>query len=117
MDLAFGLLKSEVAVIHDFLIPKTGCAGELSPAPGFCRGSVTILCTLYRPTTGGRHFSLAREGGVNAAQFGVARFSGGSSWKIPEAPADEGGHPRFWMARLVSGTGSPFGAPEPPLYE
>ena len=96
--------------------PKPVCAGELSPAPGYLPGvgydSLHTLPTHHRWWA----FSLAREGGVNAAQFGVARFSGGSSWKIPEAPADEGGHPRFWMARLVSGTGSPLGAPEPPLY-
>ena len=87
--------------------PTRGVLENCRQPLAICRGSFTILCTLYRPTTGGRHFPLAREGGVNAAQFGVARFSGGSSWKTPEAPADEGGHPRFWMARLVDGTGSP----------
>ena len=35
---------------------------------------------------------FAREGGGHAAQFGVARFAGGSS---PGAPADEGGRSHF----------------------
>ena len=47
-------------------------------------GGYVSLHTL-RPTIGGqRALFYAREGGEHAAQFGVARFAGGSSWKFQE---------------------------------
>ena len=95
--------------MHDFLSFPPGCAKGSSPDPGlFAGGRLRCPCTLHRPTIGGRHSPFnAREGGEHAAQFGVARFSGGSSplstrkWRVQGAPADEGGVPWNGPARGV----------------
>ncbi len=61
-------------------LPNGGVGKGPSPAPGFdAGGRLRYPCTLLRPTIGGQHLPFAREGGEHAAQFGVARFAGGSS--------------------------------------
>jgi hypothetical protein len=57
------LIEVEIGsgVIHDFLI-VLGCAGELSPAPGFLPGVGYIFLHTHRPTIGGQHFSPVRAG-------------------------------------------------------
>ncbi len=95
-------LKLEVAVIC--MISPSSQRGVLKarrpPLASMLGVGYDSLHT-HRPTIGGQHLPFAREGGEHAAQFGVARFAGGSStfptrkWEVPGAPADEGGRSRF----------------------
>ena len=71
---SFQELKSEVAVIYDLLISHRGVLKFSSPAPGFNAGGGFRFFAHSTDPPSAVGFYFAREGVVNAAQFGEARF-------------------------------------------
>ena len=103
--------------MHDFLNFPTGCAkARRSPLASLPGVGYDVLAHSTDPPLDVSIF-FAREGGEHAAQFGVARFAGGSSWKFQELLPMRVDILVFEWPGLECGPGSPFGAPEPPHSE